>query len=86
MGASQKLPDWAQRAVRWLREPARFPVRLLAAIEAAQLKCILTSRRFVEAAKFEETVMRLGQKAKIVYLEDLRDGKVKGRLVARIEH
>ena len=30
--ASQKLPDWAQRAVRWLREPARFPVRLLAAI------------------------------------------------------
>lgn len=30
--ASQKLPERVQRMIRWLREPARFPVRLLAAI------------------------------------------------------
>jgi len=30
--ASQKLPERVQRGVAWLREPARFPVRLLAAI------------------------------------------------------
>lgn len=30
--ACKKLPERAQRAVQWLREPARFPVRLLAAI------------------------------------------------------
>ena len=30
--ASQKLPESVQRGVAWLREPARFPVRLLAAL------------------------------------------------------
>ncbi len=30
--ASRKLPERVQRGVAWLREPARFPVRLLAAI------------------------------------------------------
>ncbi len=30
--ATAKLPERAQRMVRWLREPARFPVRLVAAI------------------------------------------------------
>jgi len=30
--ASQKLPESVQRGVAWLREPPRFPVRLLAAI------------------------------------------------------
>ncbi|MBD8908764.1 hypothetical protein MZTS_19105 [Methylorubrum zatmanii] len=30
--ACRKLPERAQRAVQWLREPARFLLRLLAAI------------------------------------------------------
>lgn len=30
--ASRKLPERVRRMVQWLREPARFPVRLLAAI------------------------------------------------------
>lgn len=30
--ACGKLPERAQRAVHWLREPSRFPLRLLASI------------------------------------------------------
>jgi acyl-[acyl-carrier-protein]-phospholipid O-acyltransferase/long-chain-fatty-acid--[acyl-carrier-protein] ligase len=45
---------------------------MLAAIEAAQIKTILTSRRFVEMADMGDTVAVLSQKAKVVYIEDIR--------------
>jgi acyl-[acyl-carrier-protein]-phospholipid O-acyltransferase / long-chain-fatty-acid--[acyl-carrier-protein] ligase len=43
-----------------------------AACKAAELRVILTSRQFLEAAKLDETAARLGEEAKLVYLEDLR--------------
>jgi len=45
---------------------------MLSACETARIKTILTSRRFVEMGKMEETAAKLGQLAHIVYLEDLR--------------
>lgn len=45
---------------------------MLAAIETADINTVLTSRRFVEAAKLQETVDALAEKAQIVYLEDIR--------------
>jgi acyl-[acyl-carrier-protein]-phospholipid O-acyltransferase/long-chain-fatty-acid--[acyl-carrier-protein] ligase len=43
-----------------------------AAIKAAQIKTVLTSRRFIEMAKLDETVESIGETARVVYLEDLR--------------
>ena len=45
---------------------------MLAAIEAAKIKTILTSRRFVELTDMGDTVAVLSQKAEVVYLEDIR--------------
>lgn len=45
---------------------------MLAAIEAAEIKTILTSRRFVDIADMGDTVLALSEKAEVVYLEDLR--------------
>lgn len=45
---------------------------MVAAVETAGIKTILTSRRFVDAAKLEETLEALAEKAAIVYLEDIR--------------
>ncbi len=52
---------------------------LASAIGTAQLRTVLTSRRFVEAGNFQELIAALGeteyapgQKTKIVYLEDVR--------------
>lgn len=42
------------------------------AISTAKIKTLLTSRRFVEMAKLQETVDALGTDVNIVYLEDLR--------------
>lgn len=42
------------------------------ACRTAQVKTILTSRRFVELGKLTETVEELGREANIVYLEDLK--------------
>ena len=47
---------------------------MVAALTAAEIKTVLTSRRFVEMARMTETLERLGAHAKIVYLEDLKDG------------
>jgi len=46
---------------------------LLAAIEAAQIRRIYTSERFVVAAKLEHLVAKLREVATVVYLEDLRE-------------
>ncbi len=45
---------------------------MAAAVRAAELRTILTSRRFVEAARLEGLVATLADRAEIVYLEDLR--------------
>lgn len=42
------------------------------AIAAADIKTVLTSRRFVRLAKLEETVSKLSERSTVVYLEDLR--------------
>ena len=44
-----------------------------AACKAAGVRHILTSRRFVEAARLEDLVQELGNKNEIHYLEDLRE-------------
>jgi acyl-[acyl-carrier-protein]-phospholipid O-acyltransferase / long-chain-fatty-acid--[acyl-carrier-protein] ligase len=45
---------------------------LKAALEAANIKLILTSKRFVTLGGLEETVAALGAHARICYLEDVR--------------
>ena len=45
---------------------------MISALAAAEIRTILTSRRFVEAARLEETVEALAAHARIVYLEDLK--------------
>ncbi|MDA7946186.1 MAG: acyl-[ACP]--phospholipid O-acyltransferase [Hyphomicrobiaceae bacterium] len=44
-----------------------------AALETADVKTVLTSRRFVEMAKLEDTVAALSKEVQIVYLDDLKD-------------
>jgi acyl-[acyl-carrier-protein]-phospholipid O-acyltransferase / long-chain-fatty-acid--[acyl-carrier-protein] ligase len=46
---------------------------LLASCQAAQIRRIYTSERFVVAAKLEHLVAKLREVATVVYLEDLRD-------------
>ncbi len=64
---------------------------MVSACKTARLRTVLTSRRFIATAKFEETVEALGQHAEVVYLEDVREridlfdklfGLVAGRLPA----
>jgi acyl-[acyl-carrier-protein]-phospholipid O-acyltransferase / long-chain-fatty-acid--[acyl-carrier-protein] ligase len=45
---------------------------ILAACTAARVETIVTSRRFVEAGHFEELAARLGERLRLVYLEDVR--------------
>ena len=45
---------------------------MAAALKAAEIRTILTSRRFVEAARLMPVVEALADRAEIVYLEDLR--------------
>ncbi len=45
---------------------------MLAALTAADIKTVLTSRRFVEAARLEDVVMALSGQSRIAYLEDIR--------------
>lgn len=60
---------------------------LRAAGELAQLKIILTSRRFVDQGKLDEEIAALGEGRQVVYLEDIRKGltsldKVMGALMS----
>lgn len=43
-----------------------------AALTAAEIKTVITSRRFVELGKLEPLIEEIGKEAKIIYLEDLR--------------
>lgn len=58
---------------------------LVSACDTAQIKTVLTSRKFIELGRFEALIDEIGQKTKIVYLEDLKQeigvlDKVKGLL------
>ncbi|MEA2907703.1 MAG: acyl-[acyl-carrier-protein]-phospholipid O-acyltransferase [Alphaproteobacteria bacterium] len=58
---------------------------ILAACKAAELKCIVTSRSFVEKARLDNLVATLAGKVSIVYLEDIRptitvSDKIRGAL------
>ncbi len=46
---------------------------MVSALAAAEIKTILTSRRFVEMAKFDDVIETLAVHARIIYLEDLRE-------------
>ncbi len=46
---------------------------LESAIETAELKIIITAHKFIEQANLEELVEHLSGKAKILYLEDIRE-------------
>jgi acyl-[acyl-carrier-protein]-phospholipid O-acyltransferase / long-chain-fatty-acid--[acyl-carrier-protein] ligase len=46
---------------------------MISAVEVAELKTVLTSRRFVEMAKLEEVVAALGEHTKIIYMEDVKN-------------
>src|SRR6185437_3939178 len=61
---------------------------MLASCKAAQLATVLTSRRFVAAAKLADTVGKLAETVTIVYLEDIREAlgvvdRLRGLLAAR---
>jgi acyl-[acyl-carrier-protein]-phospholipid O-acyltransferase/long-chain-fatty-acid--[acyl-carrier-protein] ligase len=67
------------------------PKNLRSALETARVRVVLTSRRFIEAAKLEDLVAHLaateigGEKTTVVYLEDIRRNitkfdKVRGAL------
>lgn len=45
---------------------------MVQAIETARVATVLTSRRFEEMAKLQDTVAALGTRARIVYLEDIK--------------
>ena len=72
------------------------PRNLRSALETAEVRTILTSRRFVEAAKLEDVVTHLaetptsdGGRVRIVYLEDVRRSigtldKVRGALAGTV--
>ena len=46
---------------------------LHAAVTAAEIRTVYTSRQFIAAAKMANIVARLGDRLRIVYLEDIRD-------------
>jgi len=61
---------------------------MIAACETAQIKKVITSRRFIEQAKLTEVAERLADKVELVYLEDVAKSitlidKLRGGLAAR---
>lgn len=46
---------------------------MISAVTAAEIKTVLTSRRFIEMARLDETIEKLGAHARIVYLEDVKE-------------
>jgi acyl-[acyl-carrier-protein]-phospholipid O-acyltransferase / long-chain-fatty-acid--[acyl-carrier-protein] ligase len=61
------------------------PVNVLAAMQAAQVTTVLTSKAFIEKGKLDKLVAAIAGQARIVYLEDVRAGisaldKVRGLL------
>src|SRR5262249_59810788 len=50
------------------------PVNVLAAMKAAQIKTVLTSKAFIEKGKLDKLVAAIGGEARGVYLEGVRAG------------
>jgi len=48
------------------------PVNVLAAMKAAQVKIVLTSKAFIEKGKLDKLIAAIAAEARIVYLEDVR--------------
>src|SRR5262249_51645850 len=48
------------------------PVNVQAAMKAAQVKTVLTSKAFVEKGKLDKLIAAIAEQADIVYLEDVR--------------
>lgn len=62
---------------------------MISACETAQLKTVITSRRFVEQARLQEAVNTLGKHVNLVYLEEVADqigivDKVHGLIKSRV--
>lgn len=47
---------------------------LRSACETAEIKVIVTSRRFIDTAKLEDVVAAIGEGRQVIYLEDVRKG------------
>ncbi|WP_291619507.1 AMP-binding protein, partial [Bradyrhizobium sp.] len=61
------------------------PVNVLAAMKAAQVKTVLTSKAFIEKGKLDKLMTAISAEARVVYLEDVRASigtadKIKGLL------
>src|SRR6201996_6846816 len=61
------------------------PVNVLAAMKAAQVRTVLTSRAFIEKGKLDKLMAAISAEARVVYLEDVRGtitttDKIKGLL------
>lgn len=61
------------------------PVNVLAAMKAAQVKTVLTSKAFIEKGKLDKLMAAISAEARVVYLEDVRASigtadKIKGLL------
>src|SRR5882757_1968894 len=48
------------------------PVNVLAAMKAAQVRCVLTSKAFIEKGKLDKLMAAIAPEARVVYLEDVR--------------
>src|SRR5215468_9510330 len=48
------------------------PVNVLAAMKAAQVRTVLTSRAFIEKGKLDKLMAAISAEARVVYLEDVR--------------
>ena len=61
------------------------PVNVLAAMKAAEVKTVLTSKAFIEKGKLDKLMAAISAEARVVYLEDIRASigaadKIKGLL------
>jgi acyl-[acyl-carrier-protein]-phospholipid O-acyltransferase/long-chain-fatty-acid--[acyl-carrier-protein] ligase len=50
------------------------PINIVAACQAAKVSLVLSSRAFIEKANLQNLVDSLGSQARILWLEDIRDG------------
>ncbi len=75
--ASAVVTFWAMQAYGRIPAMMNYTVGaagLISAAEVAQLKTVVTARRFVAKARLEEEVASLGERVNIVYLEDIAAG------------
>lgn len=66
-------------------------INMRTALIAAEVRTVITSRRFITMAKLESELAMLAEAARIIYLDDVRETiglttKLKGALKARLPH